>query len=88
MEKLDKNRFEKKSIIDQVSIVLQDGDAILDRIYMYYHIKLFVVNDFFVELWYHQAQNTIGKVKLIEEEEIILFYGNKIDISDGFKNVK
>jgi hypothetical protein len=36
-------------------------------------------------LWYHQTGNHIGKIKLVEEDDVIHYYGDKIDISGALK---
>lgn len=81
MKPITKEQFKDMSLVDQAQYALEFGDALDGRIYMYYAIKLFVVHDFFVEIWYHQTGNHIGKVRVIEEEDILHHYGDKIDIS-------
>lgn len=85
MKTLNKEQFKTLTLIEQVQHTLDFGEEILERIYIYYAIKLYAVNDFFVELWYHQTGNHIGKVKLIDEEHVLHYYGDKIDISDALK---
>ncbi len=79
--KLTKEDFEALSLVEKAEHTLETGEEVMSRIYMYYMIKLFAVNDFFVEMWYHQTSNHIAKIKTIEEDDILHNYGNEIDIS-------
>lgn len=82
---MTKDQFKQLTLIEQAQYALEHGDEILERIYIYYAIKLYSVNDFFVELWYHQTGNHIGKIKVVEEDDVIHYYGDKIDISGAMK---
>ncbi|MCF8231473.1 MAG: hypothetical protein K9J27_04730 [Bacteroidales bacterium] len=86
--KLTKKDFEALSLVEKAEHTLETGDEIMARIYMYYLIKLFAVDNFFVEIWYHQTSNHIAKVKTIEEEDILHHYGNEIDISGAAGNME
>lgn len=81
MKPITKEQFQTLSMVEQAQYVLDSGEELTARIYMYYAIKLFVVNDFFVELWYHQTGNHIGKIRILEEDAVIGIYGDNIDIS-------
>jgi hypothetical protein len=56
------------------------------RIYMFYTVKLFRLNDFFVEIWYSQMSNKIDKVLVVDLDDVIHLYEKNIDISDLFKS--
>ena len=81
MKPITKEQYMTLPMAKQATHALESGEEMAGRIYMYYTIKLYLVNDFFVELWYHQTGNHIGKIRVIEEDEVIHFYGDKIDIS-------
>jgi len=66
-------------------MVLTEGREILDRIFMYYIIRLYKYSDFYVELWYQTASNRIDKILVVDLEDVLHLYEKNIDISDLFK---
>jgi len=70
----------------RASLVLNEGKELMDRIYIFYIIKLFAFSGMFVELWYKPASNKIDKVIIVEMEDVLHLYEKNIDISDLFKS--
>jgi hypothetical protein len=70
----------------KASFVLNEGRELMDRIYIFYIIKLYIFSGMFVELWYKPASNKIDKVLIVELEDVLHLYEKNIDISDLFKN--
>ncbi|MFO8054249.1 MAG: hypothetical protein R6U19_03695 [Bacteroidales bacterium] len=72
-------------ILEKVQYVLEHGEEIMDRVYMYYCIKLYSVDNFFVEIWYRQSAAKIDYVEVVDLDEVFLNYRNEIDISDLYQ---
>lgn len=72
-------------INSQVQIVISEGREILDRIFLYYIIKLFLYNGIYVEIWYQQIGNKIDKVQIVDLDDVIHLYESQININDLFK---
>lgn len=68
----------------RVSLVLSEGNELLDRIYMFYVVKLYAFRGLFVEIWYQQISNRIDKIRLVEIEDVLHLYESQINISDLF----
>lgn len=77
--------FAQLPVEEKVSMVLSNGQELLDRIYIYYTVKLYLLNDLYIEIWYQQITRKIDKIKLIDIEDVIHLYENQINISDLFK---
>jgi hypothetical protein len=77
--------FAELPIKKKVNLVLSEGEEILDRIYMYYVVKLFTFKGLFIEIWYQQITNRIDRIQILEPDDVIQLYENKIDINDLFK---
>ena len=71
---------------ERAAHVLNDGAELMDRIYIYYLIKLYRLFDFYVELWYLPASNRIDKVFAVSLDDVLHLYEKNIDISDLFKS--
>ncbi|MDY0152863.1 MAG: hypothetical protein RBS43_11365 [Candidatus Cloacimonas sp.] len=65
--------------------MMKSGQELMSRIFAYYNIKLFKYADFFVEIWYQQVSNTIDKVVVVDDDDVLHLYDKKIDISDLFR---
>lgn len=68
----------------RVNLVLSEGNELLDRIYMFYVVKLYAFRGLFVEIWYQQISNRIDKIRLVEIEDVLHLYESQINISDLF----
>lgn len=79
------DRFQQMKTLEKVQHVLTNGDDVMSRIYLYYNIKLYVVDNFFVEIWYRQMASRIDYVKMVDVDDVFLNYKNEIDISDLYQ---
>ncbi len=66
-------------------MVLSNGTELLDRIYVYYVVRLYYIGDLYVEIWYQQLSNRIDKVQVVEIDDVIHLYESQINISDLFR---
>lgn len=78
------HQFNNMPVQEQITTVLGQGIELLERIYVYYIIKLYKLDDLFVEIWYKQTTNRIDKVKVVDMDEVIHLYESQINISDLF----
>lgn len=77
--------FQNMSVSEQVTTVLGRGMELLDRIYIYYVVRLYKLDNLFIEIWYHQTTNRIDKVLLVDLDDVIHLYESQINISDLFR---
>ena len=70
---------------EQVTTVLGQGVELLERIYIYYVIKLYKLDDLFVEIWYKQTTSRIDKVDIVDLNDVVHLYERQINISDLFQ---
>ncbi|NTW25302.1 MAG: hypothetical protein HGA37_11410 [Lentimicrobium sp.] len=70
---------------EQVTTLLGQGQELLERIYIYYVVKLYFLEDFYVEIWYQQTTNRIDKLTVVQLDDVIHLYESQINISDLFK---
>lgn len=79
------HQFIKMPVDEQVTTVLGRGVELLERIYIYYIVKLYKLDDLFVEIWYKQTTSRIDKVELVQLDEVVHLYERQINISDLFQ---
>ncbi|MDZ4204571.1 MAG: hypothetical protein U1C46_07110 [Bacteroidales bacterium] len=83
---ITKEQFTDLPILERAAVVLECGCELCDRIYMSYIIKLYQVDDFYVELWYRHNGNKIDKLDIVEWDDVIHHYEKVINIQDLFHN--
>lgn len=82
---LTAEKFKKLQMEEQVTTLLGQGQELLERIYIYYVVKLYFLEDFYVEIWYQQTTNRIDKLTVVQLDDVIHLYESQINISDLFK---
>ncbi len=70
----------------KVNMVLADGRELLDRIYMYFVVKLYFFEGLYIEIWYQQISNRIDRVIVVNPEDVLHLYESQINISDIFNS--
>lgn len=68
----------------KVSLVLEHGQELMNRIYVFYNIKLFLLFGFYVEIWYKQTTNKIDKMMVVNPDDVVHLYESQINIQDIF----
>ena len=76
------HQFNNMRVDEKVTTVLGQGTELLERIYVYYIIKLYKLDELFVEIWYKQTTNRIDKVEVVDLDEVVHLYESQINISD------
>lgn len=69
---------------EKVFLVLDQGQELMNRIYVFYNIKLYLFSDFYVEIWYKQTTNKIDKLIVVELDDVVHLYESQINIKDIF----
>jgi hypothetical protein len=69
--------------VQQIEVLFEHGRETLSRIYLFYNIKLYVLYDFFVEVWYQQTTNRIDRIQVLKEEDVLDIYEKQIEL-EGF----
>lgn len=76
------HEFRKLTIFRQVELLFESGNHVLNRIYLFYNIHLYTISDFYVEIWYRQADNKIDRVIILDPSDVLDLYDNQIGLSD------
>jgi hypothetical protein len=82
--RISKEDFELLCMIDKLLYLLEKGEELCVKQNDEFIVKLFLMNDFFVELWYQPSTNKIKCLDVLDPVDVQLVYGNQIDISDIF----
>ena len=79
------SEFENMQLNEKVALLFGRGNELLERIFMYYIVKLYRLENLDVEIWYHQTMHRIDKVIVVDLDDVIHLYEKQINISDLFK---
>lgn len=82
---MTRTQFSELTINEKIELVIDDGTEILNRIFLFYVIRLYSIEDFYVEVWYKTSTNKIDRVEPVQIEDVFHLYERNIDIEDLFR---
>jgi hypothetical protein len=75
-----KKEFFELTKAERAVILLKSGSKMSGRNMSGFDIFLFLLEDFFAELWYHENTNRIVKIEVVENDLILQNYPDLIDM--------
>jgi hypothetical protein len=81
---ITRTEFDFLPAVEKAHTVFEFGEELDNREYEEFRIKLYMVSDFYVELWYSLKNIRISKLESLSLDEVVDFYGDDINISDAF----
>jgi len=82
---MTRTQFSELTINEKIELVIDNGTEILNRIFLFYVIRLYCIEDFYVEVWYKTSSNKIDRVEPVQIEDVFHLYERNIDIEDLFR---
>jgi hypothetical protein len=82
---MTRTQFSELTINEKIELVIDNGTEILNRIFLFYVIRLYSIEDFYVEVWYKTSTNKIDRVEPVQIEDVFHLYERNIDIEDLFR---
>lgn len=76
------NKFNDLPKNEQVYTLFHDGKELFSRTEKKHIIKLFVVYEQFVEIWYNSDKNIIVKIETVTDTELYSKYGDNINLDE------
>jgi len=74
--------FRKLTVFKQVELLFEQGHHVLSRVYLFYNVHLYALQDFYTEIWYRQADNKIDRVIVLDLSDVVDLYDNQIGLSE------
>lgn len=82
---MGKERFEKLSMHEQIRVLYLEGSFITDIRFYEYKINLYLFENFYVEVFYHPAEDRIKRIELLDQNsKRINFYTDQIKLPDFY----
>jgi hypothetical protein len=82
---MTKIQFSELTLSEKIELVIEDGTEVLNRIFLFYVIRLYSIDDFYVEVWYKTSSNKIDRVESVEIDDVFHLYEKSIDIDGLFR---
>lgn len=73
--------FRKKRLLDKFGIVETEGNLLGERNYKSFRVRLYSLQDFYVEVWNKVGLNIIYWIEVVDRQNFE-FYTDLIDLSD------
>lgn len=74
--------FSKLPKNEQVYKLFNEGKEVFVRKQSQRIVKLFLIEDLFVEIWYCSQKNIIENIIVVDEEDFFNLYGKEINIKE------
>lgn len=73
-------QFQRLTSVQQLEQVFDHGTELLSRIYIFYNIRLYLLYDFFAEVWYLQTTNRVDRIIVLNQLDVLDIYDRQIDL--------
>lgn len=75
--------FQELQLKDKISLLYREGDFVTAIRYYGYKVNLYLINDFYVEVFYNHKQDCIDKVDLLQRSHSRMkFYCDQIRLPE------
>lgn len=81
---VSRDEFMNLPVLERAALVLEFGHDLMQRKYQCHHIRLYMVSNFYVELWYRPVLNKIDRLEVVELDEVLPYYEDEINIDNLF----
>jgi hypothetical protein len=85
IEAMTKTQFTELTLNDKIELVIEQGTELLNRVFLFYVIRLYNIDEFYVEVWYKTSSNKIDRIEPVDIDDVFHLYEKSIDIEDLFE---
>ena len=82
---MTKTQFAELTLNDKIELVIDQGSELLNRVFLFYVIRLYNIDELYVEVWYKTSSYKIDRIEPVEIDDVFHLYEKSIDIDDLFK---
>lgn len=82
---MTKTQFTELTLNDKIELVIEQGTELLNRVFLFYVIRLYNIDEFYVEVWYKTSSNKIDRIEPVDIDDVFHLYEKSIDIEDLFE---
>jgi hypothetical protein len=82
---MNKDAFIKLRIADKVELLWNEGEIVSEKVYYECNITLFLLENFFVEVFFNREQNEIVSIEIQDNERILYDYVKNLDLNELVK---
>lgn len=82
---MDKEEFVRMSMQDRLNFLWNYGEIISEKAYYECNISLFLLGNFYVEVFFNRVQNAIVSVEIQDNKQILYEYVKDINLNELIK---
>lgn len=82
---MDKEEFVRMSMQDRLNFLWNYGEIISEKVYYECNISLFLLGNFYVEVFFNRVQNAIVSVEIQDNKQILYEYVKDINLNELIK---
>ena len=82
---MNKEEFIKLTIADKTEFLWNYSELISEKVYYECNITLFLVEDFYVEVFFNRDQNIIVSIEIQGNDQILYEYVKDLDLNEIVK---
>ncbi len=82
---MKKSDFERSPLKEKVYRIFKSGNPVTDRRFLYFQIRLYVIYDFYAEIWYIPSTNKIDRIHTLDLDDVLHIYDSNFNISGLLK---
>ena len=82
---MDKEEFIRMGMQDRLNFLWNYGEIVSEKVYYDCNISLFLLEYFYVEVFFNRVQNVIVSVEIQENKQILYEYVKNLDLHELIK---
>ena len=82
---MEREEFIKLTIAEKTEFLWNYGELISEKVYYECNITLFLVEDFYIEVFFNRDQNMIVSIEIQENNQILFEYVKNLDLNEIVK---
>ncbi len=79
---MDKEEFIKLNIAEKIETLWNDGDVISEKTYYECNISLFLLGNYYVEVFFNRDINEVVSIEIQENKQILYEYVKNLDLKE------
>jgi hypothetical protein len=83
---MDKEEFIKMTMQDQLNYLWNYGEILFEKVYYDCNISLFLLDNFYVEVFFNRVQNEVVSVEVQDNKQILYEYVKNISLDELIKS--
>ncbi|MCP4459718.1 MAG: hypothetical protein GY816_17090 [Cytophagales bacterium] len=78
---MEAGKFKQLPLKDQIQWVWLEGEFVMDIRYYNFKVNLYLVRDFYIEVFYHHKEDRVEKIEILDRDSNRMkFYADQVKL--------